>query len=326
MKKYIITTTAFIISVIAMGVPVCATEDVLPDYDRGYDVYSYSGEIDIFTGLPVGMGLDGEVEETYKISDGSNYSTTSDMYSYPVGEGTFNCSVADGMIVTGSVNMSLTECSNVDVYLDGKKFDYFPETVSEVGSYSVIYWTDNSSVQVMTFKIVNKVTGSLTQFVLPSGFAFKDVLKDGVTYTTGLNTVDLNEEGDYSIGYVCIDNMKEYVLEITVDHTPPAVEFIGVDEDDKAKGPVTVTGIEDTDRVYVYRDGEETHLNYEGKLTESGRYRVVVTDLAGNTVEKNFTILIYLNVKSIVFLAILLVGIIALGIALYVSRKRLRVR
>ena len=332
MKKCIITTTAFALSVLAMGMPVYATEkyeeytEVSPDLDRGYDVYSYNGEIDIFTGLPVGLGLDGEYEETFDISDGSNYSSNSGMYSYTLGEGSFNCSVADGMVVTGSVKMSLTNCSNVDVYVDGRKFDYFPESVSEVGSYTVIYWTDNSSLQVMTFKIVNKVTGALEQFILPAGFAFTDVSKDGEKISTGLNSVDLSQEGDYSIGYVCIDNTQEYTLDITVDHTPPAVEFLGVDENNRAKGPVTVTGITDTDRVYVYFNGEESQLNYEGKLTESGRYRVVVTDIAGNSIEKNFTILIYLNVKSIVFLGILLVGIIALGVALYISRKRLRVR
>lgn len=343
MKKIIITTAIFAVSVIMTAMPVRAAEvqdegneveenDIFgynTDFgyeDSGFDIYNYSGEIDIFTGLPTSYGEEGETDESYNISDGSNYSSSTNMYSYPVGEGTFDCSVADGMVVTGAVKMSLTEVSNVDIYKDGNKLDGFPESVSDIGAYTVVYWTDNSSQQVMNFRIVNKVTGALEQFTLPSGFAFTDVLKDGEKIGTGLNSVDLSQEGDYSIGYMCMDNMQQYTLDITVDHTPPAVEFIGVDENNKAKGPVTVTGIEETDRVYVYYNGEESHLNYNGQLTESGKYRVVVVDNAGNMVEKNFTILIYLNVKSFVFLAILLIGIIALGVALYISRKKLRVR
>lgn len=343
MKKYIITAIIFAFSFALMVIPVKAAEvqgevsetedtDVFgysTDFgyeDPGFDIYNYSGEIDLFTGLPVNYGEEGETEEYYNISDGSNYSSSRNMYSYPIGEGTFDCSVADGMVVTGAVQMSLTEASNVDVYRDGNKLDGFPESVSDIGAYTIIYWTDNSSQQVMNFRIVNKVTGVLEQFTLPSGFAFTDVLKDGEKISTGLNSVDLSQEGDYSIGYMCMDNMQQYTLNVTVDHTPPAVEFVGIDENNKAKGPVTVTGIEESDRVYVYYNGEESHLNYNGQLTESGKYRVVVIDTAGNMIEKNFTILIYLNVKSFIFLGILLIGIIALGVALYISRKKLRVR
>ena len=50
------------------------------------------------------------------------------------------------------------------------------------------------------------------------------------------------------------------------------------------------------------------------------------TDKAGNVQQQELTIFTYLNIKAVAFLLIVLALIIGIGVALYISRKKLRVR
>ena len=111
-----------------------------------------------------------------------------------------------------------------------------------------------------------------------------------------------------------------------MDHIPPQVTFDGVDKNNKAKGPVTIQGLKKGDTVTVTRDGKNETLKSGNKLTESGKYTVIVTDNAGNVTKKSFTIMLYLNVKSIVLFAAFLLIIAGVFVALYITRKNLRVR
>lgn len=287
----------------------------------------YSGPIDPITGEPI-QDDDGEEKEQVEVqtSDGSYYNRNENMYTYSSEYGKVECSVADGMIVTGEVEVVVEGSSGITLYKDGNKVTDIPEEISDPGSYMFIAGDVNNKNQLLGFRIVKKTTGVLNQYVMPDGFYIDSVTIDGTERNSGFKSVDMNEEGYYEIHYTNTVTQVGYTLKVTVDHTPPQVTFKGVDKNNKAKGPVTIKGLEEDDIVTVTFNGKKTSLNMDNKLTESGRYKVVVTDQAGNRVEKAFTILIYLNLSSTLFIAIILAIIIGVCIALYVTRKRLRVR
>ncbi len=329
MRKFLITFM-FALSVVALpckGAFAAGESGINSNVgSSSSDNIGYTGPVDIVTGQPIVEDEMGNKADIVTVSDGSTYDRENNIYKYTVGDGFFACTIADGMIVTGEVAMGLSGDENVDVYKDGKKYKEIPSTVSEPGSYVVVTWTDNSETRVMAFEIVAETTGSVNQYIMPDGFSVRSLYINGEEKKTNRSSVNMSEEGYYEVNYRCTDNNVDYFLEVNVDHTPPKVVFEGVNKNNKAKGPVTIKGLEEGDTVSVTYNGEESKLNYKNQLTQSGRYHVVVADEAGNTVEKTFNILIYLNIKSIVFLGLLLLVIVGVSVALIISRKSLRVR
>lgn len=296
-------------------------------YAEGEVDFDYNGEIDAYTGTPLEKD-DGEevVEQTVTLSDGVIYDRESEMYRYPVGEGFFHCSVYTGMVVTGGVALSVDEGVDVIIYKDGKKGSKVPDEVTEQGAYVVTTGGESGGSPLMNFRIVETPTGKLERYDLPSGFALSQVTIDGEKVGSSGKSVEMMRDGEYEISYFCKGTGAEYVLSLTVDHTPPGVKFEGVDKENEARGPVKISGLSDTDFVTITRDGEETELNFRSSLTESGKYHVVVTDEAGNSVEKDFRILIYLNVQAWIFFGVLLLVAAGVFAALWITRKRIRVR
>ena len=294
-------------------------------YDTGMD---YTGPVDIVTGDPIYEDSDSGSSSSQSSSSagGPVYDSFSGKFLYYVDGGVILSSAADGMVVTETVQLLTNGDTNLKLYQDGEAWSKFPEKIDEPGSYVIVTWTDNSETQVLSFTIVNWVTGKLDQYVMPEGFAITEVIKDTEKIPHGTGVVDLKEEGDYTITYVCSANSKEYELEITVDHTPPNVIFEGLDEDSEARGPVTLVGLEDGDKVTVMFEDEPAELDKENTVSEVGLYHVIVTDQAGNRTEKNFRIRLYLNISAAIFVVVVLAVIAGVAIALVISRKKLRVR
>lgn len=322
MKKSIIT-----LGIILAG--VCSAGSIsYASVSKGY-----TGPIDPITGEPLGGDdSNGEYEEDttqqteIPTSDGSLYNVETGMYSYLFQNGRVECSVANGMIVTDEVSMNVDGRTGVSLYKDGNLISDIPDTVSTPGNYMFIAGDVNSKSQLLGFRIINSKTGTLDQYIMPDGFYVDTVMIDGIERYGGFNSVDMTEEGFYEINYINSDTQVEYTLKVTVDHTPPQVTFKGLGKDNKAKGPVTVKGLTEDDVVSVTYNGEKSSLDMYNRVKDSGKYKIIVTDSAGNRVEKSFTILLYLNLSSSIFLAILLAIIVGVCIALLVTRKRLRVR
>ena len=260
------------------------------------------------------------------ITEKESYNIDTHMFIFKTSGGTFGCSAADKMVTNSPVSLEKSGEYNVAVYRNGVRLNGIPSSVADAGDYTVITWTDNSEQQLMTFHIVGSVTGKLDQYVMPDGFTAGTVLLDGVETTRNFGAVDMTEEGYYDIRYTCSATNITYNLTVSVDHIPPQVTFDGVDKNNKAKGPVTIQGLKKGDTVTVTRDGKNETLKSGNKLTESGKYTVIVTDNAGNVTKKSFTIMLYLNVKSIVLFAAFLLIIAGVFVALYITRKNLRVR
>ncbi len=285
----------------------------------------YTGPLDPETGEPISED-DGKSSGNISLDNRSWYNMDEMRFVYQIGSDQISVNVADGMVLTDTVYIGYSDNPMIRVYKDGEEMSDLPNELSDPGSY-VITSKDNSEyVENLSFQIVGRTTGALTNYIIPDGFYLTEVLRDGVDVTMGYGSVDLKEEGYYEITYMCSKTNMYYDLDIVVDHTPPQVEFVGVNKKNKAKGPVTIKGLEEGDTVYVTRNNKETHLNYQNKLKVTGRYYVKITDRAGNTVTRSFEILVYLNMKAWMFIGIIILIIAGVVVALVISRKRLRVR
>ncbi len=312
------------------AVSVKATEDNGIDRSKYED---YSGELDIVTGLPkeVAETEDTSTTDVVTLSRGVTYDGSTAMYGYAISGGTFTCSAFDGMVTTDSVYMAVAsenDAGNIELYRNGKKYDSIPEVVEDIGSYSVVTWNDSSESQVMTFQIVGNVTGSINKYVMPDGFNVTKVYLDGKEVKSNRGVVDMTAEGNYEVDYRCALSRVSYTLLVEVDHTPPVVSFDGIDSKNRARGPVTVNGLEEGDSIVIVdgKGNNDIKLTLKKQIINPGYYHVIVTDRAGNSIEKEFSISVYFNLKAWVFLLILVLVLLGLSSALLVSRKKLRVR
>ena len=291
-----------------------------------YDV-DYDGPYDILTGLPI-QNTEESVQEA-SVSDSSTYDYTAKMFRFPVMGSTESvyASVAANMVTTQAVTIQPDETVAAVLYRNGKRLDYnFEKAIGQPGKYDLVIEKVDTQFQLFSFTIVNQKTGLLNTYQLPSGFYLTELVVDGNPKTIRqAGIVDLSEEGVYEITYKCSATNADYNLNIEVDHTPPEIVCDGV-QNGYARGPVTVSGISGSDSVSLLFNGESVTIPKNGKLVSPGIYELTVTDDAGNKTEENFTIRMYLNKQGIIFTLVFLALVAALGIYVYIIRKRLRVQ
>jgi len=291
------------------------------------DSIFYTGPLDIVTGQPASQSTDSDSGQLVQLGNGVSYDRYSRRYIFPVGNSRILCSVADGMVVTDGVVLSKDGEMNISVFRNGEEMSEIPSEITSVGDYVVVTGNGSSKNQLLSFQIVNSVTGRLKEYILPTGFTVQSVRRDGESLSHGNGSVKFDEEGEYIVDYICNANSVEYTLKVRIDLTPPQITFSGLDEDNEARGPVTINGLEKTDSISIIFDGEESvSLDEDNQVSETGRYHVVVTDEAGNSIEKDFEILLYLNFNATMFIIAFLLVIVGVCTALLISRKRLRVR
>ncbi len=294
----------------------------------------YEGEIDIVTGRPVTDSSSSDVvpsQQTVILADGVSYDRTAHNFSYatPDRSGYIRSSVANGMITTSKVSVDIPDGLSVSLYRDGEPQPEMDTlNIVDAGSYALVMTNSESQYQILNFRIVPEKTGAITAYDIPDGFTLQTLDHEGDAQdTTGVSSVDLQKDGKYRMTYRCDATGIDYSLSVTIDHTPPEITLEGV-TDGMAKGPVTVKGLEKSDRVTVTRD--KTQLTEPLLLTNvlktPGAYHIVVTDDAGNTTVKDFTIRFYLNSQGLVFTLIALASFAGVLIYMYVSKKRLKVR
>ena len=332
MKK-LLSTIFIIIITVSVSFDLTIAKAASTTSAEQSEYLDYSGEIDIVTGLPkdVAEKEDTSTTDVVSLSKDVTYDGSTGLYGYAISGGTFNCSAFDGMVTTDSVSMGVAselDSNNIEVYRNGKKYDGIPDVVSDIGTYSIVTWTDSSDSQLMSFQIVGQVTGDINKYVMPDGFNITKVYFNGKEIKSNRGSADLSEEGKYEIDYRCSLSRVGYSLFIDVDHTPPVVSFDGIDSKNRARGPVTVNGLTDGDSITIIdgKGNSDLKLNLKKQIINPGYYHVIVTDVAGNSIEKEFTINVYFNMKAWVFLLILVIVLIGLSAALLLSRKKLRVR
>ena len=290
------------------------------------DHIGYSGPVDMVTGAPATDGAE-STDEYINISENVRFNRISKEYVFSVGTSSIRSSVSDGMVVTDSVTLAKEGEMNLSVYKDGAAMTDVPSPIKEPGNYVVVTYDNNSEKQLLSFQIVNEITGKLTYLVLPNGFSITSLSVDDQLQSHSTGTVDMTKEGHYVVNYTSSQTGESYKLDVKIDHTPPQVTFEGLDAENNARGPVTVTGMEEGDTISIVMDDtENVTLDDDNQVSETGSYHVVVTDRAGNSIEQDFRILLYLNLNATLFIVAISLAVLGVVIALIITRKKIRVR
>lgn len=304
-------------------IPLVLNSLVTPNVD-----IDYQGAVDIYTGAPVSEE-EGTTVQTVRLSDGSYYDRESHTFHYTVlgQEEEVISSVAGGMITTDAVSLTIPENLGVKLYRDGavvSEADF--SAIQTPGEYSLVVVGTDSETLLLTFTIVSAKTGKLTTYMLPDGFMLQSVSIDGTMQATNYTgSIDFSKEGSYEVSYRCLATGISYTLRVIIDHTPPEISFEGV-TNGVARGPVQLNGVEETDTVTVLFNDTEVKYPNTGLFRSVGKYRVTVTDDAGNATTENFKIQLYLNIQGVFFVLLAIGLIIGVVVYMYVSRKKLRVR
>ena len=288
----------------------------------------YFGKVDSFTGEREDESESSEAAEETIIwlTDNGYYDKNQKLYGFTTSEGDVYATVPDGMVTDDNVTVYIPDGMESVIYWDGLSAEFIGGTLSSPGGYTVEVTVEGEQIQLFSFFITGTYTNSVLNYTVPSGFRILSATRDGEVIDFTRYYVDMSLEGKYMISYDCPTADLAYSLNVTVDTTPPTLTLIGVDEDGKARGPVTLTDKGENDTLYITRDGEALSMILTYTFTQSGRYEVTVTDPAGNYTVYPFTIMIYLDRNGWIFGAILVAVIASVVAYIIYSRKHLKVR
>lgn len=295
--------------------------------EKGVKADSYEEFVDPFTGLSESEMYAEEKNGEVTITSSMKYDSLSNRFIYYIPESDslrIISNVADGMYLSSPAEINFSIKGSGTVYHDGKEItEKSQNTFSDTGRYDVRINAGGEERTVFSFTIVGEKINNIYSYNIPEGFSLKSVLWNENEKSVNSSYVDLTEEGIYKITYQCNRTGIPYVLETEIDRTAPVLLLNGV-VDGIAEGPVDISDYGEENKVLIYLNNEQTKFSTE--LTVVGSYRILISDPAGNTTEYIFDIIPYLNTNAKIVIAALIIAIVALGIYLYVGKKKLRVR
>ena len=247
--------------------------------------------------------------------------------------------VYDGVSFDGNVSVKSEseEITVVKVVKDGVEESRVQSVFSEHGSYEVTLMDRIGNTETVRFTVYKHAVKSFT-FVTGEGYAINQLwlYTDGfkVSYAGEVGTDgDGNQQftfytdGRYELTLLHVESGSYTTFDIYIDNAPPASELVGVESGGSTRGEVTVTGLTEGDTVQIYKDGElktsytvHSSSHTTSAISEPGKYRVVISDAAGNTVEYSFTREFTTNRASNIVIILLLV-MISLGGLVYLGIK-----
>ncbi len=298
------------------------------DYDIGYN-----GMLDQYTGgVPeVNEGAAGDSQLVYMITEDYGFDSSSRMYvNYVRGDKNkyYFSSLPKGIITNGSISFQMGSRNQYALYRNGERVtDMDISNIVQEGAYVLeTFGQGSSDAERFEFTIVQTLTNSLEQFLIPEGFRFTEVDVNGEQAAAPSGTVyQMPSDGRYRFVFECGEIGMSYTVQVEKDTVAPMLEFMGL-IDGIAKGPVTMLRRDEDAVVEILRDGLEISVPYSGVLEEYGDYVVSIRDKAGNFTEYRFTIRIYFTMMSmVVFLLLIMIAAGLLGYYRYV-KTHLRVR
>ena len=292
-----------------------------------YAEIGYTGELDPETGEPLQEAAETEANSTQiAITDGVYYDRDRLGYVYSVGDSAeLLCTIADGMVVQRNVRVDADDGMEITLYQNGTAVDSPDLTnIYKEGDYVVEASVNGQSYQVLSFSIIGSVTGRMSGYTMPDGFVITEATLDGEEIYDDSSYVSMASEGHYVVDYRCAKNGLTYELDVTIDTTPPTLTLSGLNDRNQARGPVTISDVEDGASAIITLDGKQ--ITYRSELTESGEYQIPLTDKAGNVSQYAFTILVYFDLNSLLFLGLAVLAVASVAVYIFISRKRLAVR
>lgn len=295
---------------------------------------SYSGPLDPLTGLPAGSHADGDDPDYIALRENVyGYDLSQKCYVNEVGSLSFTSSVPNGSILSaGSQEISFSIPSGLSavLYRNGNVVNDADLTaITDEGNYLLEVSASNSAESVsFSFRLLGRLTGSVTEFSLPAGFSFDSVLLNGESLSTEYsNYTQLLEDGRYEISWSCPEISRHYSVTFTLDTVAPTLLLPEV-VNGEAHSAVTLTDLEENAYVLLTdkKTGETSTILYaDTEIADAGTYHLAVYDRAGNHTDYDFTIHVYLNISALAAIVLALSGIAGLAAYSRHIRKHPRV-
>jgi len=205
---------------------------------------------------------------------------------------------------------------------NGEIIEYtFGEPITVDGNYELILVDHMGNTVVFPFTVAIRARQNFL-FNLQDNATILSVTKDGQSFTDTHADFSFHfiVEGVYIVTVFCEIAGQEFIFTIRIDTTPPTLELIGVDRDGIARETVTTRNLSKPAEIRAYRNGEFFHYEIGQVLRLVGRYRIVLTDEAGNYTVYEFEIIHALNTASIAVLG----GLLALAVVIIAVTYRAR--
>ena len=237
-------------------------------------------------------------------------------------------------IVSGSVSISPDEELNFTATKDGELYSPQYRSFTEDGYYVITVTDSIGNVSIFEFTIYTKARQKF-DLAAPEGYAFSQIwyivdghraslVNDVVLSENGAQSFTFEMDGSYEIELLHIAGDTISTFALNIDNTPPKISLIGAENGGVTRENVTIEGLVDGDKIYVYKNGDHittytvngnTHnvLELLGK-SDFGNYSVIIVDEAGNSVSCEFIKEFATNVYANIFICILLVSLGAIGI------------
>ena len=204
--------------------------------------------------------------------------------------------------LSNSVVVTAQEMLTTELTKNGKKVDYaLGSAIVEPADYTLVLIDTLGNKEAITFRVINPLVQEFTHnFDDIEGFG--GVLVNGADKRLNYGTLELFEDGRYEVGVIV--GGKTYSFAVTVDNTAPVLALNGVGNGGGTKGSVTLSNLSEKAVMKVYFNNVEIEYELGEELTELGKYRVLLTDEAGNETAYEFEILYKMNGGTIALIVI----------------------
>ncbi len=234
----------------------------------------------------------------------------------------FEINTFNGGISNEPVRVLAHENLTIEMQKDGQKIDYsFEDFVSEDGFYEFVITDELGNKSYFEFTILNHPVNRL-EHKLSAKYTILEIIRNDEIQELNIqnNMLYLIDEATYKITVQDGEN-KTYVFEIVIDTTAPTIVLVGVENNGYTKGEVsTRTPSENPIIITATLNDEKLEYALGDKLESVGNYKLIVSDLAGNITEYEFTILPSLNAATIALFGGML-AVVVLIIILLVKNK-----
>lgn len=285
--------------------------------------------LDPVTGEPVVSDSVESAEDGYYVfPDGGMFSADDRRYVYTIAQSRVYSNIPnEGVFSSGQiVSIQVEEGVNVSLFHDGDLVTEPDLTrISEPGSYvlNLSYGRDSGQ---FVFEIIDKISNSVEDIMIPDGFVFENILLDGVPQEFEYaNFYVVDGDGTYDVTWICYDIDQTYNIRFTLDKTPPALVLTPM-IDGQISGPVIIDGLENGEYIELTYEGQTQTIRSNGQeVRQPGRYRLTAYDQVGNSSEYEFNIQFYLDINAGLAISLLLAAVVAVFVYCRRVRKNARV-
>ena len=226
---------------------------------------------------------------------------------------------------------------------DGEELEVDGNAFMEHGSYQLVLEDALGNSAVVTFTVYTHAMNSYT-YIANEEYSITQVwyhreeglqsYVDGVYMDeeTNRHAYRFEKEGQYEIELYYQETGETFTFSVRIDDTDPTATLVGVEAGASTRKDVTFDGLKKGDVVKVYRN-KQLVMTYQVEtdgqspiISKAGKYRVVISDEAENTIEYTFTREFTTNTASNVFILLILVVIVAGGFVYLVLREKNKIK